>query len=188
MTTTDGTLVTGHQSRAFTDSERQLVSKQARPSLLGRLFPRSVFGTRALQADLSSARVDIWTVVADTFAVLDPPADFGFVVFIDLGNSKLMGLAGGDWVADSSISSYPDKVVEVLATPGQFVRGFRLERLPASGMILRFDVLDASTVAARYRVAKEDVDYFGQSIVFSGRLESLRQDLTRHLASLQMTA
>ena len=119
---------------------------------------------------------------------VDPPADFGFVVFIDLGNSTLMGLAGGDWVADSSISSYPDKVAEIFATPGQFVRGFRLERLPASGMVFRFDVLDASTVAARYRVAKKDLDYFGQSIVFPGRLESLREDLNRHLASAQMTA
>jgi len=119
---------------------------------------------------------------------LDPPADFGFVVFIDLGNSTLMGLAGGDWVADSSISSYPDEIAEVFATPGQFVRGFRLERLSSSGMVLRFAVLDASTVAARYRVTKKDVDYFRQSIVFPGRLESLREDLNRHLASAQMRA
>lgn len=188
MKTSSTTMVTSHQSREFTDNERQLVSKLARPGLLGRLFPRSIFGTRALQVDLTSARVDVWTVAVDTYAVLDPPADFGFVVFIDLGNSTLMGLAGGDWVADSSISSYPDEIAEVFATPGQFVRGFRLERLSSSGMVLRFAVLDASTVAARYRVTKKDVDYFGQSIVFPGRLESLREDLNRHLASAQMRA
>jgi hypothetical protein len=185
---TSNAMTTAHESRAFTENEQQLIGKLARPGLLGRLFPRSVFGTRALQADLAGARVDVWTVVVDTCAVLDPPADFGFVVFIDLGNSMLMGLAGGDWIADSSISSYPDEITEVFTTPGQFVRGFRLERLPASGMVLRFEVLDPSTVAARYRVAKKDLDYFGQSIVFPGRLESLREDLNRHLASMRMTA
>lgn len=182
---TSMTSETNHGRRAFTEDEQRLVAKLARPGLLGRLFPGSPFGTQALQADLGTAYVETWNVVVDTCGVLDPPADFGFVVFIDVGNSTLMGLAGGDWVADSSISSYPDAAAEVFETPAQFVRAFRLERLPTSGMVRRFEVLDQSAVPARSRIGRKDVDYFGESVVFPGRLESLREDLERHLGSMR---
>ncbi len=188
MKTSNTTLVTGRDSREITALEQQRIGKLARPGLLGRIFPRSIFGTQALQADLAGARADVWTVVVEAYAALDPQPDFGFVVFIDVGSSTLMGLTCGDWVADRSISNYPEQASELLTTSGQFVRAFRLERLPASGMVLRFDVLDSSPVAVRQLVSKKDVDYFGESVVFPGQLETLPDDLARYLASARNKA
>lgn len=179
MTMSEEVRGTSRSSRSMTDAERERIAVAARPGLLGRLFPKSIFGTQALQQDLAEARVEVWTVQVETYAALDPPADTGFVVFIDVGNATLLGLACGDWIADRSISTYPDAIADVFTAPAQFVRAFKLERLPVSGMVLQFEVLDSSLVPATRRLSRQDVDYFGESIVLNGRLDTLRDDLKR---------
>ena len=99
-----------------------------------------------------------------TFAALDPPLDFGSVVFIELPNSQILGLSCSDWAVDPSISTYPEGAEEIFEARGQFFRSFDWNGCAKAG----WSAMSSLSVAGCQQqfVGKQEVDYSAKRTVF----------------------
>lgn len=173
----------------MTAAEREQIAEDARPSLLGRIFPKSIFGTRLIEVDLKESVVETWTFRVERFGLLDPPADFGFAAVFEAGDSVLFALCGGSWQFDPGVvPAERDRDLLADEMPRSFFKEIQLERLPKSGGLLRFQILDATLVPATHLLQKKDLDYFGITAAFPGALSDVSGALGQYLRGRQERA